>query len=153
MISANEDVVDPNSKGARATYSLTNTWYRPYLGTKLLGQKNLVPAGFVQIIDDRLQEVAQGFLKEKAWHELTAAEAKTFGGIAQRMSSERRLILLRGVVLNEATGAFEVYEQNEHVLVLHISLGKKPLPMRRKAIVALLQNKPKEVFVSCSMVE
>jgi hypothetical protein len=144
---------ESESKGASATYSSADNWYRPYSGSPLLQQKNLVPKGSVRPVPDNLQPEAQALLQNEAWRELSTSEASAFGVAGLLKSSKERLILLRGVVLNEATGAFEVYEQDGNVLVLHISMGKKAVPMRRKAVVAVLQNKPKEVFVSCSMIE
>ena len=62
-------------------------------------------------------------------------------------------MLLRGVVLNEGNGAWTVSASKLTVMVSHGCLGKHPVPMKRKAIVAVLAAMPREVYVCCDMAE
>ena len=55
--------------------------------------------------------------------------------------------------VKETTGAFDVGLGEGAVHVHHGSLAKQPLPMQRKALIAVLQSLPKVVYVSCTMAE
>ena len=59
--------------------------------------------------------------------------------------------LLRGLVLNERSPFFEVYVRGGVVLVTSTTLGKGPLPMRRKPIIVFLESEPQELYVSVLM--
>ena len=61
--------------------------------------------------------------------------------------------LVRGLLLNRATGGFTVYVLEDQVVVYHRSLGRSAVPMTRQPLVLQLQQPPQEVYVAVSMAE
>jgi hypothetical protein len=135
-------------------YLSEDSWFHPGGGSALMVRRYAVPNAYIETVPEAAQERAQTALKANSWHRLSQLEAEQLGiRMAFPKASNRALYLLRGVVLNELTGSFEVFENNRRVLVHHGSLGRRPVPMRRKAIVALLRSEPEEVYISCSLSE
>ncbi len=62
-------------------------------------------------------------------------------------------VLLRAVVLNEGTGAYSISVNKDSVCVHHGCLGRRPVPMKRSVVVAILPMVPEKVYVDCSMAE
>jgi hypothetical protein len=91
-------------------------------------------------------------LAGSAWVKFSPQEAdhfleKPFGGAAGQR------VLLRGLSLNESNGAFSVTWRAGAIQVHHGCLGRHPVPMTRRALVARLPEAPSEVYVDCSMAE
>ena len=133
---------------SNGAWSSVDSWYRQPRST----------TAFVAIARDRvlpvveaLQPEAQRELEKVAAQALSAAEAERLVG--GPLPAEGQCVLLRSVVLNEGTGAWDVSAAGESVLVNHGCLGRKPVPMKRKAIVAVLAAVPSFVFVTCDMAE
>jgi len=97
------------------------------------------------------QPEAQAALVDTAAKSLSAKEAVRLTGMQLRAGGE--YVLLRAVVVNEATGGFYVAVGERGVHVSHSSLGRHPVPMTRKALVAVLPSMPEAVYVSCSMAQ
>jgi len=76
----------------------------------------------------------------KEWH--TRAEK------AAKLSGKLKAFLIRGLVLFEGTGAFQVYAKDEVLWVVHSSLGKGPVRMTRRPVVVFLDRRPEEIYVS-----
>jgi hypothetical protein len=98
-----------------------------------------------------LQPEAQVALTDVAFQRLTADEAARLAG--KRLPAGTEYFLLRGVVLNEGTGRFALRMGGQAVHVYHGCLGRRPVPMRKKAVVATLPTAPAEVYASCGMAE
>ena len=100
---------------------------------------------------DALQTEAQVALAESPAKRVPADEAARLVGRPLPTSGE--YVLLRAVVLNERTGGFEVSVGGKAVFVNHGCIGRDPLPMARRALVAVLPEVPDTVYVSCCMAE
>jgi len=80
-------------------------------------------------------------------------EAQTWRGRAQRarsLSGRLKPYLVRGLVLFEGTGGFQVYARDKVLWVLHSPLGRGPIPVKRRPVVVFLDGAPDEVHVSVS---
>jgi hypothetical protein len=82
---------------------------------------------------------------------VSAEEAARLTG--KQLPAGREYVLLRGVVLNEGNGGFDVGWSKRAVHVHHGCLGRRPVPMTSKALVAVLPSVPDAVYISCSMAE
>jgi hypothetical protein len=115
--------------------------------------RDFAPLGedrFAPVVAEHQRE-AQAVLAESAAKLVSAEEAARLTGKQLPVGGE--YVLLRGVVLNEANGSFDVGLKGTAVHVFHGSLGRHPIPMRRKAVVAVLPAVPEMVYVSCGMAE
>ena len=61
--------------------------------------------------------------------------------------------LVRAVQLNPGTGRFFVRFDGHDLYVVHASLGRRPVPMRRQPLVVGLPVEPANVYVTCGMDE
>lgn len=133
---------------SNTAWSSVDSWYRP--PRSIDGFVPIAP-GKVQPVVESLQDEAQQQLETVAARGVSAAEAERLVG--RPLPAGVQCVLLRGVVLNEANGAFEVSASDQVVLVHHGCLGHQPVPMKRKAIVAVLSAVPRDVYVTCDMAE
>ncbi len=88
---------------------------------------------------DRMKELASE-------HRQTAAKTRGLKG-------KLKPYLVRGLYLNEGTGAFSVYVRDTTLWVVHGSLGKHAVPMKRRPLVVFLEHVPTKVYVSVRMAE
>ncbi|MBW3539677.1 MAG: hypothetical protein KY476_05350 [Planctomycetes bacterium] len=129
-------------------FTARDSWYSPPSGTSeftLLDKDRFAP------VLDALQPEAQAALADGPATRVTADEAARLVG--RPLPAGAEYVLLRAVVLFEGTGTFDIGVSGAAVHVHHGCLGRRPAPMGRKALVAVLPAVPKEVFVSCSMAE
>jgi hypothetical protein len=91
-------------------------------------------------------------LATSPWVRVTPEEAKAYTGRSFE-GPGGELVLVRALVLNEGTGAFEVTWRAGEVRVYHGCLGNRPVPQVRRGIVARLPALPTEVYVDCGMAE
>jgi hypothetical protein len=96
---------------------------------------------------------AESMLLEAPAVRLPPEQAMSFASLSEDSVNGGMPYLIRGVVLNEGTGRFSIYFDATSVLVSHDSLGGQAVPMRRRAVVAVLPDAPTEVFVTCGMAE
>ena len=129
-------------------FSSTDSWYLPPPFT----------TDFAPLDTDRFAPVTEPFQPEAQAalagvpaKRLSADEATRLAG--KQLPASGEYVLLRAVVLNEGTGGFNIGVCGRAVNVHHGSLGRRPVPMRRKALVAVLPVVPETVYVSCSMAE
>jgi hypothetical protein len=132
----------------RRAFSSADSWYSPPPFT----------ADFAPLDTDRFAPVtepfqpeAQAALASVPAKRLSADEAARLTG--KQLSAGGEYVLLRAVVLHEGTGGFDIGINGRAVNVHHGCLGRRPVPMRRKALVAVLPAVPETVYVSCSMAE
>lgn len=134
--------------GDRRAFTAADSWYSPPPAASdftPLDKERFAPAA------EALQPEAQVALADVPAKRLTAEEAARFVG--RPLPAGGEYILLRAVVLFEGTGGFEVGVSGSAVRVHHGCLGRRPAPMTRKALVAVLPAVPEVVFVSCGMAE
>jgi hypothetical protein len=105
------------------------------------------------LVPARTQREAQSLLEESAAVGISSDQVTRFLGKAVSPPEGTRFFLLRGVALNEETGVFSVFSRDQLVWVYHGSLGRSPVPMKRRALIAALQDQPHEVYVTCTMDE
>jgi hypothetical protein len=124
-----------------------DSWYAPPPDREFdpLGENRFAPV----LAEHQLE--AQAALAETAAKRLSAEEAARLTG--KRLPADGEYVLLRGILLNEANGRFDVGVKGRAVYVYHGSLGRPPVPIRRKALVAVLPAVPETVYVSCGMAE
>lgn len=96
---------------------------------------------------------AEVLLQDVSVVELSAEQAAEFIGEALPDQPGTQPYLARGVYLNRGTGSFSVYILENQLLVHHASLGRRAVPMKRQALVLQLEQKPQDVFLTCSMAE
>jgi len=109
------------------------------------------PATFAVVVAASEAE-ALARLEPTAWVEVSEREAE---GLAGRPldGSGGRLVLLRAVAWDTPYGGFTVSWRPGAVRVNHGCLGRHPLPVVRRAVVARLPDVPVEVFVDLCMAE
>ena len=132
----------------RRAFTSVDPWFNPPPSN--ITFTTVEPDRMAPVVAD-LQSEAQDSLRDVAARRLTADDAARLTG--KRLPPDGEYVLLRAVVLNEATGGFDVRVQGTVVYVLYGCIGGRPLPMRRKAIVAVLPAVPTEVYTSCGMAE
>lgn len=108
----------------------------------------------IQKAEKREAEAAAPFFKDHAEMFRKEAEAaRQIAGHAERLHGRVAPYLIRGIVLNEGTGAFSLYLVDGNLCVYHGSLGHESVPMKRRPIVAYLDRRPKQIYVAASMAE
>jgi hypothetical protein len=147
--------------GCSHTTEQTNTawtskgsWYREP-ATDLLWQLQEAPLDRTRFAGVQLSKetVAENLLADAPFCPIDPEQAGELLAKELESDNESEFYLLRGVYLHDGTGSFVVYVKESNVLVHHGCLGRNPVPMKRRAIVALLPNRPTEVYVTCSMDE
>jgi hypothetical protein len=136
-------------------FTAIDPWYRP-LPVELRTDAKLIPLDKAEfaVVRDEKQAEAQAVLKDLAWKELAPNEAEDLIGKPIGKPVASHLVLLRALSLNERNGSFDVsWGSTGLVIVHHGCLGRHPLPMTKRAILARLPDVPKEVYVHCSMAE
>jgi hypothetical protein len=135
------------TSGDRA-FTSVDAWYSPPpldLDCAPLSKERHAP------VTDACQAEAQAILADVPVKQISADEAARFAG--KKLPSDGVHVLLRAVVLNEGTGGFDVSVSDKTLCVFHGCLGRHPVPMKRKALVAVLPRVPEVAYVSCSMAE
>ena len=64
-----------------------------------------------------------------------------------------QLFLVRGLCLSRETGRFDVHFDGDDLYIVHSSLGRGPVPMRRQPLVVALPARPRQVYVTVRMAE
>jgi hypothetical protein len=133
-------------------FTTVDSWYRPPSTQLLLaeGWEDLGKDNFAVVTVKEAE--ALGKLEESPWVKLSQSEAEEFLG-RPLDGVGGQLILLRALSLNERTGGFTVKRRKGAVQVHHNCLGRGPVPMIRRALVARLPEVPSEVYVHCNMDE
>ena len=91
-------------------------------------------------------------LERRAWVEVSGPESEQLAGRPLGGASGR-LVLLRALAWDTPHGGFEVSWVAGGVRVNHGCLGRHPLPVVRRAVVARLPELPSEVYVDLCMAE
>lgn len=113
-------------------------------------RRDLAKDDFAVVTIDEAKALAK--LESSPWVKITPQEAEQFlGRPFPEMNGQ--LILLRALSLNEFNGAYSVTVHAGSVWVRHDSLGDRPFPINRRALIARLPALPSEVYVDCSMAE
>jgi hypothetical protein len=132
----------------RRAFTSVDSWYSPpssSIDFTPLDKEWFAP------VEDAHQMEAQAALADVSARRVTADEAARLVG--RPLAAGGECVLLRAVVLFEGTGGFDVGVSGRAVHVHHGCLGRRPAPMGRKALIAVLPAVPETVFVSCSMAE
>jgi hypothetical protein len=133
-------------------FTAADPWFRAP-STELIvaeGWKRLAKDDFAVVSAKGAMALAK--LKDSPWRELSQGEAEELLG-RPLAGAGGHLVLLRALSLNEPTGGFDVMWYKGAVRVHHGCLGRHPVPMTRRALVARLPELPSEVYVDCSMAE
>jgi hypothetical protein len=138
----------PGASGDRRAFTSADSWYAP--PSDPTGFAPLDKERFAPVVAD-LQPQAQAALADVPAKRISAEEAARLVG--RPLAAGGECVILRAVVLFEGTGGFDVGVRGSAVHVHHGCLGRRPAPMTRKALVAVLPVVPESVLVSCSMAE
>ena len=138
--------------GCDAAWTTKDSWYREP-SRELSSQLSPVdPAQFAPVLSAN-EKAAEQLLADRPFCAITVEQEKALLGRELPLPKGHQVFLLRGVCLNERTGGgFGVSAKDGYVLVYHWCMGHWPVPMKRRAVVVILAEPPREVFVSCSMV-
>jgi hypothetical protein len=113
-------------------------------------RRDLAKEDFAVVTVDEAK--AQAKLEVSPWVKLSPQEAEQFLG-RPFPELNGQLVLLRALSLNELNGAYTVTLRSASVRVHHGSLGDRPFPINRRALIARLPALPSEVYVDCGMAE
>lgn len=128
----------------------SDPWLRPPSVEVITSSKEIDRANFVLVTAQEAEAVAR--LKDAAWIELKPEEADEFAG--QPIGGQGgKFVLLRAVSWDTPHGGFTLSWWPRAVRVTHGSLGRHPLPVIRRAIVARLPDLPTDVYVDLCMAE
>ena len=131
------------------SFTTTDSWYAP--APRSISDFTKLATDHFAIVESKLQSEAQTVLSDVSVKQITAEEAVRFAG--KTLPTGAVYVLLRGVILNEGTGAFTLSANEDSVCVHHGCLGLRSVPMKRSVVVAVLPKVPEKVYVDCSMAE
>ncbi len=141
----------------RRAWLKTDSWYRGLPGDLIVDPDvERLEGNRLQVVSVTFQETAQAMLQEAPFVELEPKQAAEFlgGTLPTTAGLETRPFLVRSVILGSNTGGLGATLHKDGSLHLGFGcLGRHPLPMVRKAVVVLLTQAPKEVYLTCSMAE
>jgi hypothetical protein len=129
-----------------------DSWYRPPPST-WRGNVATLDSRYVVVIPEDKRAATGALLATTSVVLLSPVEASNLAGIDVTPDPDMRLYLLRAVYLNEGTGAFHVRQAGTELEVHHESLGRRPVPMNRAAVIVQFKELPTEVYVTCSMAQ
>ena len=129
-------------------YTKQDSWYVPAASGVDLSP---ISKDKFAVVIDELQTEAQTTLSDVSAKKITAQEAARLAGKAFPSGAE--YVILRAILLNEVSGSLTISVNKDTVRVHHGCLGRNPLPMKRKAIVAVLPMMPEKVYIDCNMAE
>lgn len=136
--------------GDRRAFTEADSWYSPPPSNEPNTLDALERDHFA-LVSEPLQPEAQALLADVPAKRLTAGEATRLVG--KSLPKGEEYVLLRAVMLNDRESGLSVRTYGIRVLVSHGTLGRHPVPMKRKALVAVLPTFPETVYVSCWMAE
>ena len=134
-----------------SAWTSLDTWYNEPTQTEI------TPWEWEEIkyyeVNSSLQEEAQSHLINDSIKEITKKQITNYLNQTPTINKISKFFLVRAVYLNEYTGSFNVYRNNNELWVYHGSLGKYPVPMKRRALIVMLKQKPEVVYITCMMDE
>jgi hypothetical protein len=116
----------------------------------ILSGKEIDRAQFAVVTAKEAEALAR--LIDWAWVELSPKEAEELAGRAVD-GTGGRLVLLRGLAWDTPYGAFTLSWRPGEARVNHGCLGRQPLPVVQRAVVARLPDIPGQVYVDLCMAE
>ena len=134
-------------------WTTEDSWYEaPPSGTSYWEWSELDRTRIHEVLESR-QPDAEALLQDGSIVEFSSQEAAEFIGEALSNLPGTKPYLTRGVYLNRGTGSFSVYNSGDQLVVHHGSLGSSAASMKRQPLVLQLEQRPGEVFVTCSMAQ
>jgi hypothetical protein len=134
-----------------ANGSPEDTWFHDTKGESVLRElfdRNTRAAFAASVLETRQRE-AQYLLSSTPYVKLSQGEAQQFVSRGLPVSGQADFFLLRALSY-DWQGDFLVNEYRQEVSVTFAFLGIPPGNAKRTAIVALLSEPPKVVYVTCS---
>jgi hypothetical protein len=125
-----------------------DSWYHAP-PTNLAGKWTPVNPSDVHRIARNAWKKAEPLLRRQPIVGLSWPQAERL--IGQRLARPAGMTpyLVRAVYFEKGAGRFSVSVLDDSLLVDHGSLGPWPVAMRRDALVVLLKDRPREVYVTC----
>ena len=129
--------------------SRMDSWYTPSTQSPVGSTSSLrLHTDFEPVQPDKLASV-EALLKSDPLVEIEAVTAESLTGKKMAIAGEQRRYLVRSLHF-AAHGEYTVERDQSSLRVHHRSLGFDA-PILRQGLVVLLTERPKQVFVSCSM--
>ena len=142
------------SERSSDAWTTQDSWYRAPETELLLDlyETPLDEARFAPV-QESSRAAAEELLRDDPFLKIDAEKANELVGSEVGSEGDGEYYLLRGLYLQEGTGSFTVYARGGQVLVYHGCLGRSPVPMNRRAVVARLSEPPTDVYITCGMDE
>lgn len=140
--------------GDRLPWESEDSWYRaPSAHVRDSSGWSLLEESRVHEVIGPMQSTAQAFVSNIPYRLLTNEETERLIGGRLPNVEGTNPYLVRGLFLNKDTGGYYISVESGNIWVHHASLGRTVVPMKRQALVLQLVEKPKEVYITCSMAE
>ena len=130
-------------------WTSTDSWFNPPPIAIDFNTGNEVSDSLVITVLPTAIESAESLLSNATFVELNAIKASEFAGRQIFASAQNRIYLLRSVYLGSPVKGFTVQISRDTLLVSHGSLGHEAVPMKRHALIVLLNRSPRAVFNNC----
>jgi hypothetical protein len=137
----------------RRAWTSEDGWYNPHPSGTRLAEWEPLEHGRIHEVSEGQRAAAEDLLREASYVVLTPDQAADLLGQSLPSVAGTQPVLVRGLVLNRATGGFSVYVLEDRVTVYHRCLGRSAVPMTRQPLVLQLERPPTTVYVAVSMAE
>lgn len=141
------------AQDSNGRWTTKDAWYRlPLNGFDYEKAREVPRQNFHQVTTGRWA-TAQPMLQSQVIVPLSMAQAR--GLTAQKFVAPKgtKPFLVRAVYLNAGTGGFSVSQLGQRLMVYHMCLGGRAVPMKRWALVVFLKSRPTQLFTEVSMAE
>ena len=145
----------PPSPDDHKSWTTTDPWFSPRPeGGEAEEWEELPRDRIIPVADDQAV-VTERLLSQTPIVEVDDATASRFTGTKLRSPVGMRPYLVRGLYLNRWTGGFfvQVDSKGERLDVIHASLGRFAVPMKRLPLIIVVPTKPQTVYVQVRMAE
>jgi hypothetical protein len=116
-------------------------------------EQHIVPREDIYILPPSTQLEAEALLQRTSAVQLSQSKAEALMEKELPSRSDLALFLVRGVSQNQETGSFECMFFRRLLLVSYGAMGSQSLPMKRQPIIVRLPERPKKIFVTCSVMD
>jgi hypothetical protein len=139
-----------------SAWTIPDVWYTSQQ-TKISGAS--WPDKSYKLSDDLYCEVvdvyeneAEKLLEKVSSVEISMEQFSRYVATKPPIPAGRKPFLVRGVYLN-VSGSFFIFFKDDMLFVNHGCMGRHAVPMKRQCLVVLLEKAPRQVYISCDMVE
>lgn len=130
-----------------------DSWYKAVPPDLRAWDWNEIGVADIHEVLEKTQSKSQRMLLKQEVMELSASQFQALTGkpVADSSAQSKRPYLVRAVYFHRKAPGFSVHYDGARIWVHHDSVGTYRPPMKRRALVVLLNSRPQEVFVTCSI--